>query len=436
MNDIPSAGQLVDSFGKASRGEMPVMEAMAFGQIVGNHDRRLGIAFYATWLSAAPQPTAGPIHYNIGILLEIEEEQDRAIKAYRAATHLMPAFEGARYRLLGMLMRINFRGLHDGKPEEVLVLCRSLMRCETFGQRRQPGETMGIGDVVAYYATIMESLGLRSRGEYFYELYFAEGGQSPYFRDRLADLAQARRRLRQGPALDTRLRCVAVETVAGYRFDAPMMDIGTLERCLSNIDVDVISVLRLFVGGEPLHHQRFLPMVGAISAFRRSATRVDVVELWTDGHQVDMVALEEALRTRSLDSIVVRCAGGGTAESYRPPKPSASWDDLLHVFDELANFRAMYNMDFALRAWIRIDSPEDEARWNAVLEPRGVRADYVIGDDPAGPPLLDGKPASLEPGDSLIIGVDGVLAGGGNLLASRYSDIVAHELAPLGMPAE
>ena len=178
-------------------------------------------------------------------------------------------------------------------------------------------------------------------------------------------------------------------------------------------------------------HTRFLYMLGTVSTVRRRATRIDVVELWTDSHHVDMVAIEEGLRTRSIDSIVVRCAGGGTAETYLRPHPAASWEDFLHFLDEVAGFRALYNIDFALRAWIRIETPEAAQHWEKILEPRGWRADYVVGAESAEPPLFDGKPALIEPGDALTIGVDGTLGSGESLLASRYSEI----LATRGIPA-
>jgi hypothetical protein len=207
-----------------------------------------------------------------------------------------------------------------------------------------------------------------------------------------------------------------------------MMTPETADGCLANLDVDSVFVLRLFARGEPLLHTRLLAVLSAIEGRRRGPVRIDVVEVWTDGHDLDMVQLEDALRCRSIDSIVVHCEGDGTGEGYRSPRSGGRWSELVQFLDMVANYRRIHDLDMALRAWIRADRPEDRARWSDLMRAYGWQAEFAAEGETL-PLLIDGAPPFLRDGDGLSVGADGCLDDGASLLRARFSEIAARRAA-------
>jgi hypothetical protein len=422
---------VIDGFGKAARGEMSLLDVIGAGELYSRTDRNLAVALYSTWLASAEPPMAGPVWYNLAVLLEAMGEVQRAVVAFRKAVAMVPHLRGARHGLLRALLQDSKRlVMGDGGPDEAYLIGRGLLGKGALATRRTQADKAELGVTLAYYAFVHEGMQFFTRAEYLYETFFAEGGESDYFQERLDDLARARvEKLPSSPTSDVRLRCVTLEIVDGAYPSAPVMSPETIERCLANIDVNVISTLRLFARGEPLSHPRLLNALNAVIGFRRTGVRTDLLELWTDGHDVDMVMVEEVLRCNCIDGIIVRCEGDGTAAGYRKPRPSADWRDLLQFFDRLSRYRDFYDIDISFRAWIRADSEEDRQRWRDVLTQRGWIADFAEQGDTA-PPLYDGLQPSLTPGDGLAIAIDGSIGPGESLLTSSYSRLLADRNDP------
>ena len=80
----------------------------------------------------------------------------------------------------------------------------------------------------------------------------------------------------------------------------------TFATCLGNIDVKVISLLRLFNYGEPLLHDRLPDLVKLIPQQR---WRVREVEISTNAQFVDWDMVEQIIRLRILTRLVVSCDG-------------------------------------------------------------------------------------------------------------------------------
>lgn len=144
-------------------------------------------------------------------------------------------------------------------------------------------------------------------------------------------------------------------------------------RCLRNIDVDEIGVLRLFNYGEPLLHDDLPGILRAIEAQRWT---VGLVELSTNAQHVDWEQLERALETGVLGRLVVSCDGDGSPESYEALRPPAKWERLLLFLEKIAELRARLGSKIQLVTRTTISRAADMERWDAILAPLGWAPEY------------------------------------------------------------
>jgi tetratricopeptide (TPR) repeat protein len=391
-----NAIDLFDKFSDAASGQLSLGQAIGAANSLIAIDPALGAAFYGVWLSRAPEDQNTAIGwYNVGGLFEQNGLVEKAAMAYRKAARMVPSIPEFSYDLLRQLML-------DRKPknDEAIALCRHILGGGLYRRRHERAEIERLDYIyfgtVALYAGLQEALGQANRAEYFYETYIAQGGENASLSAKLAGMKAARHgRRRWSGFAERRLEQVDIEIVAGRHPALSAIDPEALSRRLSHIDVDVISVLRLGrQGGDPLLHPRLLGVMSAFESWRAGPVRVDRLEIWTDGKDLDLVQLEEAMRSCCIDALVVRC--GADAER-----------DSLHYFLEtVASFRRLYDLDMALTARL------SDAFWAEPASRLGWAVEVAGPDAP-------------EREADLAIAIDGTVAGLGDLQAERYTRFLA-----------
>lgn len=149
--------------------------------------------------------------------------------------------------------------------------------------------------------------------------------------------------------------------------------VDLFHRCLRNIDVDEIGVLRLFNYGEPLLHDDLPGILRAIADQRWS---VGLVELSTNAQHADWEQLERALDLGVLGRIVVSCDGDASAESYEMLRPPGKWAKLLEFLKGMAELRARSGASVQLMTRTTISRAADMERWNELLVPLGWTPEF------------------------------------------------------------
>ncbi len=168
------------------------------------------------------------------------------------------------------------------------------------------------------------------------------------------------------------LRCVGcpISTLQPRINRISVEDFG---RCLGNIDVKAIRLLRLFNYGEALLH-RELPAL--LLEIPKQSWRVQQVEVSTNGQSVDWPMLEAAIRTGVITRLVLSCDGDGTAEDYERLRPPSRWRNLLAFVEGAARLRDSLQPGMELMTRTVCTDAEAQARWRAVLEPHGWRPEF------------------------------------------------------------
>lgn len=146
------------------------------------------------------------------------------------------------------------------------------------------------------------------------------------------------------------------------------ISVDDFARCLANIDVEHIHTLRLFNFGEPLLHRELSQLVALIP---QQAWKVSVVEISTNGQQVDWDELERMLKLEVLTRLVVSCDGDGTPEDYERLRPPSRWERLVEFLDKAAYLRDRWAPATQLMTRTVVKTEDDMLRWEAFLRPRG-----------------------------------------------------------------
>jgi hypothetical protein len=168
------------------------------------------------------------------------------------------------------------------------------------------------------------------------------------------------------------LQCVGCPN-SSLRGQVESMPVEVFERCLRNIDVDAIEVLRLFNYGEPLLHADLPGILASLAGQRWSAK---LVEISTNAQWVDWEAFEAALGLSVLNRLVVSCDGDGTAASYESLRPGAKWSRLFEFLDRVAKLRARLCLRMELVARVVISHLADRTTWDRLLLPVGWTPEY------------------------------------------------------------
>lgn len=141
-----------------------------------------------------------------------------------------------------------------------------------------------------------------------------------------------------------------------------------LEQCLRNIDVGHVETLRLFNYGEPFLH----PNLGQILAVvKQRQFRIDRCEVSTNAMICDEETIRAVLNSGVVTHLVVSCDGDGTPAEYERVRPPAKWSKLIQFLEVAAAWKSRLQSPVQLMTRTVCETPEGQARWRDVLEPRG-----------------------------------------------------------------
>ncbi|WER10674.1 SPASM domain-containing protein [Rhodobacter capsulatus] len=143
-------------------------------------------------------------------------------------------------------------------------------------------------------------------------------------------------------------------------------------RCLSNIDVPKITLIRLFNYGEPLLHPE-LEELGRI--LLASPIERHWVEISTNAQSDARDRLEALVAMGALNLLTVSCDGDGTPDSYEALRPPAKWSKLMSFLAFARDLATTYP-GLRLQARCVIETPEDKLRWREVLTPFGIHPEF------------------------------------------------------------
>jgi len=453
--------QIHEIFTRAAKGLVPAIEAIGIGNQLAEEDSSLAMAFYSAWLPSADElPTAAPILYNLGAILYNHGANAEAENVFRQALTLNPALNQCRFALARALFR-------RGELDAALYECRAILGIGERGQIRSKEEIEemeAIGpvfyDTLILRSNILAAQGLIGRAERDAERVANAVGWPKDLTTYVGSLREARHALRGADAQEIdpsrylsmmnydivgtcQLRCVGCPSAVN-KLPTEMVKPEFLKRCLDNVDVDRIQLLRLYSFGEPLLHNDLPGVMRAVEEFRAGPVRVDIVELSTNAQKADFGQLEEVLRSGTLDCLYVSCDGDGTKERYEALRPPAKWEKLLVFLEKVAEIRDRLDLDLQLRTRNVIENGEDIDRWTEVLQPLGWKPQFRTWINlPGAPQNMTGR--ETVPGEGvchfvkdrfLSVSVDGTVvpccahprAGVfGNLAEMRYSEILAGE---------
>ncbi len=167
------------------------------------------------------------------------------------------------------------------------------------------------------------------------------------------------------------LRCVGCPN-SGIDPRPEFISPDLFRRCLANIDVERISLLRLFNYGEPLLHPD-LEEIGRI--LLESPIKTHWVEISTNAQSHAEEKLEALVAMGAINLLTISCDGDGTPAQYEALRPPAKWTKLMSFLSFARDLAARYPR-LHLQARCVIDTPEDKLRWQEVLKPYGVHPEF------------------------------------------------------------
>jgi MoaA/NifB/PqqE/SkfB family radical SAM enzyme len=214
--------------------------------------------------------------------------------------------------------------------------------------------------------------------------------------------------------------------------------VADFERCLDNLDVAQIDLLRLFNFGEPLLHHDLAGILAALG--RRKALNIGLVEISTNAQHHDFDALGEALATGVLGRLVVSCDGDGTPSEYERLRTPSRWPKLVEFLERAKALRDRHSPYTLLMTRSVCTSAEGRQRWLDLLRPLGWEPEFrgwlnlpQASENMTGrEPLVPEGVCQYLRGPTLYVDYDGTVvpccvhprAGVlGNLKVQRYSEI-------------
>lgn len=167
------------------------------------------------------------------------------------------------------------------------------------------------------------------------------------------------------------LRCVGCPN-SGLNPRPEFISPDLFRRCLGNIDVQTITLLRLFNYGEPLLHPD-LEDIGR--SVLDSPLDIHWVEISTNAQCHAEDRLEALVAMGVVNLLTISCDGDGTPAQYEALRPPAKWSRLLSFLSFARDLAARYPR-LRLQARCVIEAPEDRLRWRQVLKPYGVHPEF------------------------------------------------------------
>ena len=142
---------------------------------------------------------------------------------------------------------------------------------------------------------------------------------------------------------------------------------------LGNIDVRHIEYLRLFSFGEPLLHKQLALMLEQIP---KQHYTVGAIEISTNAQFADWDQLALAMQTGVLTQLVVSCDGDGTEQEYERIRTPSKWHKMIEFLERAKALRDEYQPNLRLLTRTISETPEHQARWRSILEPRGWTPEF------------------------------------------------------------
>lgn len=144
-------------------------------------------------------------------------------------------------------------------------------------------------------------------------------------------------------------------------------------KCIANLDVNRIEIMRLFSFGEPLLH----PDLETIGAILRDEAhfQINFVELSTNAQSAAYSRLENLIHIGILQCLAISCDGDGTKENYENLRPPAKWQKLLEFFEFTQQLMQKYPTLQVIARSI-IQTPDDAKRWREILAPFGINSEF------------------------------------------------------------
>jgi len=157
------------------------------------------------------------------------------------------------------------------------------------------------------------------------------------------------------------LRCIGCPTPV-IEPKVTRISIEDWAKCLANIDVERVNILRLYRSGEPLLHKQLAAIVAEVPKQRWKAS---VVEISTNGQWVDWAQFEEMMRLEVVNKLVVSCDGDGTPEDYERLRPPSKWEKLEEFLERARILRDRWAPAMQLCTRTIVKTRKDADRWSS-----------------------------------------------------------------------
>lgn len=151
------------------------------------------------------------------------------------------------------------------------------------------------------------------------------------------------------------------------------VSVEEFRKCLENVDVDHVQILRLFNFGEPLLHN---DLTGILGVLQEQKWRADVLEISTNAQFCNWDDFTSALQLQMLDRLVVSCDGDGTPQQYEELRPPSKWNKLLEFLRRAKSIRDQYAPNLELVTRTIVEDEDAMNRWRDILIPLGWEPEF------------------------------------------------------------
>jgi hypothetical protein len=151
------------------------------------------------------------------------------------------------------------------------------------------------------------------------------------------------------------------------------MSVDEFAKCLENIDVKHIHLLRPYNYGEPLLHPNLADILIQIP---KQSWTCDIVEISTNAQHFDEDQLTKIFKTGVLKKLYVSCDGDGTPEEYERLRFPAKWGKLINFMVKTKAIRDKYAPGITLQTRTCCEDAKSKERWEKVVYPLGWETEF------------------------------------------------------------
>ncbi len=143
--------------------------------------------------------------------------------------------------------------------------------------------------------------------------------------------------------------------------------------CLGNVDVERVSVFRLFNFGEPFLHP---DLRGLLEVLKVQKWKPEKVEISTNAMIFDEKKIRDILTSGVVTHLFVSCDGDGTPSEFERLRPPGKWDKLILFLEEVSRIKQELNSSVELKTRNVCMTEDGRARWLSVLRTRGWEPEF------------------------------------------------------------